>query len=46
MWIIIKFNKKNVSIMMEDLKKKIGPEINFYVPKIRLQYIKKKKNFE
>lgn len=26
---------------MEDLKKKIGPEINFYVPKIRLQYIKK-----
>ena len=27
--------------MMEDLKKKIGPEINFYVPKIRLQYIKK-----
>ena len=27
--------------MMEDLKKKNGPEINFYVPKIRLQYIKK-----
>lgn len=29
--------------MMEDLKKRIGPDINFYIPKIQLQYIKKNK---
>ena len=42
MWIIIKFNKKNISLMMEDLKKRIGPDINFYTPKIKLQFVKKK----
>ena len=41
MWIIIKFNKNNISMMMEDLKKKIGPDVKFYIPKIQLQYIKK-----
>ena len=41
MWIIIKFNKNNISTMMEDLKKRIGPDVNFYIPKIQLQYIKK-----
>ena len=43
MWIIIKFNKKNISLMMEDLKKRIGPDINFYTPKIKLQFVKKKR---
>ena len=38
MWIIIKFNKKNISIMMEDLKKRIGPDINFYIQIIAILY--------
>ena len=38
MWIVIKFNKKNISLMKEDLTKKIGPDVNFYIPKIKLQY--------
>ncbi len=27
--------------MMEDLKKKIGPDICFYIPKVQMQYISK-----
>ena len=43
MWIIIKFNKKNIFLMQEELKKKIGSDVNFYIPKVKIQYIKKNK---
>ena len=33
MWTIIKIEKKSISFLKSDLRKKLGGEINFYYPK-------------
>lgn len=43
MWIVIKFEKKNLASLKYDFKKKMGEEVQFYIPKIKLQIIKKNK---
>ena len=46
MWTIIKFKKENLNLLKEDLFKKLGTSPKIYIPKLKLQYIKKKKHFE
>ena len=43
MWTIIKFNNKQLSFLKKDLEKKLDPECKFYIPKLLLKKIKKKK---
>ena len=43
MWIVIKYDRKNFYNLQKDLKKKIGEVPIFYLPKIKLQYVKKNK---
>ncbi len=43
MWAIIKFNKNNLSLLKDDITKKLGNEVRFYTPKIHLQKLKKNK---
>ena len=43
MWTIIKYKKKNLSMLKSDLSNNIGEDIKFYIPKIQLQKINKNK---
>ena len=43
MWTVIKFKKKNLELLKKDLKKKVGQDCSFYLPKILVQkYVKNK----
>ncbi len=44
MWIVIKYKKKELGLLKEELKKLIGEIPNLYIPKIKIQKIDKKKN--
>ena len=48
MWIIIRYKKNELSLLMEELKKKIGKDYKIYLPKFCIQEFKKKKliNYE
>ena len=37
MWIIIKFNKKNLFLLQKDLSNKLGSGLKFYIPKILIK---------
>ena len=43
MWTIIKFDKKKLASLKDDLKLKLGEDINIYIPKIFIQKYKKNK---
>ena len=43
MWAIIKFTKCELELLKKDLSSKIGTDIKFYIPKIKLQNFKKNK---
>ncbi len=43
MWAILKFDKKNLSLLKEDLKNKLDKNLKFYSPKIRIQKFKNNK---
>ena len=43
MWAILKFDKKNLSVLREDLKKKLGKDFKLYIPKLRIQKYKNNK---
>ena len=43
MWTILKFNKKKLSILKEDLKKKLGKNFKIYIPKLRIEIYKNNK---
>ena len=43
MWAIIKFDKKNLNLMIEDFKKKLGNDFVIYRPKILIQKYKNNK---
>ena len=43
MWTIIKFDKKNLALLEQDLKKKLGDDLEIYIPKLRIQKYKKNK---
>ena len=42
MWLVIKYKKKRETELIEDLKKRLSPEIEFYIP--RIKYKIKNKN--
>ena len=43
MWIIIKFDKKNLNLLKQDLGNKLGKDIKFYIPKILIKKFYKNK---
>ena len=43
MWAIIKFDRKNLNLMIEDFKKKLGNDFVIYRPKILIQKYKNNK---
>ena len=45
MWTIIKFDRKNIGILKEDFKKKLGKDVTIYSPKLLIQKYKKNKPF-
>lgn len=46
MWIILKFDKKRFSFLLDDFKKNFGDKYNIYSPKMCLEYFKKNKAFK
>ena len=43
MWTILKFEKRSLGLLKEDLKKKLGSDFKIYIPKIRIQKYKNNK---
>lgn len=43
MWIVIKYKIKEFELLKKDLIEKIGTDIKFYTPKIKLEKLKNKK---
>lgn len=43
MWIIMKFDKKRLNLLKEDLTKKLGRNYQIYIPKLSIQKFKNKK---
>lgn len=43
MWTILKFNKKDINLLFDDLKKKIGKDVIIYKPKIIVESFRKNK---
>ena len=43
MWTVLKFDKKNLALLKEDLKKKLGQDYKIYIPKLRIQKYKNNK---
>ena len=46
MWAILKFDKKNLGVLQTDFYKKLGSDVKFYLPKLRLQKTLKNKIFK
>ena len=43
MWTVLKFEKKSLGLLKEDLRKKLGNNFKNYIPKIRVQKYKNNK---
>jgi len=43
MWVILKIKNKELSILKEDFFKKLGKDVKFYLPKIKIQKFNKNK---
>ena len=43
MWTVLKFDKKNLALLKQDLKSKLGEEYKIYIPKLRIQKFKNNK---
>ena len=43
MWTVVKFDKKNLALLKEDLSEKLGKDIKIYIPKLRIQKYKNNK---
>ena len=37
MWVVLKFNKNNLSLLKKDFLKYLGNDVKFYLPKLKLQ---------
>ncbi len=46
MWIILKYNKKNLNLLKDNLAKTIDTEIKYYLPKIKYKKIIKKREMD
>ena len=45
MWAVLKINKKNLESLKKDLCDKLGEDVKFYIPKLKLKKFFKKKTF-
>ena len=43
MWTVVKFDKKNLALLKEDLSEKLGKDIKIYIPRLRIQKYKNNK---
>ena len=43
MWTVLKFDKKSLTLLKDDLKKKLGQDFEVYIPKLRIQKYKNNK---
>ena len=43
MWAVLKIDRKNISHLKSDFLKKLGKDVKFYIPKIKLKKFLKKK---
>ena len=43
MWIVLKFDRKNLALLKEDLTEKLGKNFKIYIPKLRIQKYKNNK---
>ena len=43
MWTVIKFNKNNINLIHNEINKKLGSDVEIYVPKFLVQKFKKTK---
>ena len=43
MWTILKFNKRELNILKEGLKQKLGENFQIYIPKLKIQKFKNNK---
>ena len=43
MWTVLKFEKKSLGLLKDDLRKKLGNNFKIYIPKIRVQKYKNNK---
>ena len=43
MWTVLKFDKKNLYLLKQDLYKKLGKDTKIYIPKLRIQKYKNNK---
>ena len=44
MWTVIKYSKNELAVLKSEFIKKLGDEINFYQPKLKvISYVKSKK---
>lgn len=37
MWTVLKFDKKSINLLTQDLKNKLGKDLKIYLPKLRIQ---------
>ncbi len=44
MWLIIKSEKKKLNFLKNELGERLGKDIKFYIPKILIKTLKKKKS--
>ena len=45
MWTILKFDKNNINFLKKELKDKLGNNVKFYLPKIKIKKFIKNKIF-
>jgi len=45
MWAVLKINKKNLELLKKDLCDKLGNDVKFYTPKLKLKKFLKRKTF-
>lgn len=45
MWAVLKINKKNLGLLKNDLCNKLGKDVRFYIPKLKLKKFLKRKIF-
>ena len=46
MWTILKIDKKNLSLLRDELRKKLGNDVKFYIPKLQLKKFFNKKSYK
>ena len=46
MWTIIKFKQKQISILKDEIIKKLGKDVKFFIPRLKIQKIKNNKVYD